>query len=112
MKKKTIPIYIESENGHDTLEVPKAEVQAEVTKQVKDGKWATLEKKDGSTEVITKDDLDEEDKELATAWKDSFNPTKPGDAPANTPCRTSTSNIAKKFEKVTSVTCTSKAKGG
>jgi len=111
MAKKTIPIHIESENGHDTLNVPPNEVQAEVTKQVTDGKWATLEKKDGTTEVITEDDLDEEDKALADDWKKKFNPVKKSTV-ANPTKSSTTKDIAKKFEKLTSVTCTSKAKGG
>jgi len=49
-----IQFHIESENGHDTLEVPLDKLPEEVNKQLVDGKWVTVEKKDGSTEIITK----------------------------------------------------------
>lgn len=116
---KQIPVLIESENGHDEKLVPESNLQEEVTQQVKDGKWATLEKEDGSTEVITEDDLDDEDKELAAAWgglKGDSGTAKPKSSIPK-PSKSSTSSattksVAKKFEKVTSVTCTAKAKGG
>jgi len=82
-QEKKIPFLIESENGHDEKLVPESKVVEEAEKQLKDGKWVTVEKKDGSTEMITElpkakevitegadtpeeDDLDEEDKELMT----------------------------------------------
>jgi len=113
-KKQTlVPILIESKNGHDEKLIPADQVQEEVTKQVQDGKWATIEKQDGSTEVVTADDLDEEDKELMSDWgglKGDGGTSKPN--PVTATKSSTTKSIAKKFEKVTSVTCTSKAKGG
>src|SRR3990167_10254566 len=101
-----VPIYIESDNGHDTKLVPEDKVAEEVTKQVQDGKWATVEKLDVTTEIVTEDDLDEEDKALQSSWKDSFQTTKA------TQTTKPSATLAKKVEKVTSVTCTAKAKGG
>jgi hypothetical protein len=108
---KKIPVLIESKNGHDEKLVPQSKLQEEVTNQVKDGKWATLEKTDGSTEVVTEDDLDDEDKELQAAANWGSLKKDKGSTPK--PVKSSTTkSIAKKFEKVQSVTCTSKAKGG
>ncbi len=50
---RLVPFLIESENGHDTEPVPESEVPQKVGEQLDMGKWATVEKKDGSTEVIT-----------------------------------------------------------
>ena len=90
---KTIPIYIESRNGHDTLNVPEDEVQNEVEKQLKDDKWVTLEKENGNTEILTERDIhktitdDITDKTINEEW-------------------------AEKFKDVKSATITGKAKGG
>jgi len=51
----TVPFYIESENGHDTVEVPEDQVKEEVNNQIRDGKWVTVEKNDGSTKLHTKE---------------------------------------------------------
>ena len=113
MKEKKIPFLVESERGHDTTLVPENKVVDEAVKQLKEGKWVTTEKKDGTTEVITKDDLDDEDKALAEEWKGKFKtPTASTRPETSSSSATTTKTIAKKFEKVTSVTCTSKAKGG
>lgn len=127
---KKIPMYIESLNGHDTTLVPENKIVEETVKQVQDGKWATLENKDGTSEILTKadieetepdpndedkdedddDDLDEEDKELASGWQGTLS----GKAKTPTPVKPSkpSASLVKKFEKVTSVTCTKSAKGG
>lgn len=121
-----IPIHIESIRGHDTLEVPEDKVQETVTEQLKQDKWATVEKKDGSTEMLTKADIPaEEEEEEKNDWKNTFNgipkklqePTPdiktkdPGKAPS-TGKADKTKEYAEKFEGVESVTCTNKAKGG
>jgi len=83
---KTIPIYIESKNGHDTKNVPEDRVQEAVEEQLNDEKWVTTEKEDGSTELLTKDDVPiatDED----TDW-------------------------ANKFKNIKSATATNKIKGG
>ncbi len=92
---KTIQMLVESPNGHDTIAVPESEVQEAVEKQLKDGKWVTIEKKDGNTELLTEQDIPtqktiseaEVEKSDEEAW-------------------------AEKFESVESVTATNKAKGG
>ena len=92
---KTIQMLVESPNGHDTIAVPEHEVQEAVEKELKDGKWVTIEKKDGNTELLTEQDIPtqktiseaEVEKSDEEAW-------------------------AEKFENVESVTATNKAKGG
>lgn len=92
---KTIQMLVESPNGHDTIAVPENEVQEAVEKELKDGKWVTIEKKDGNTELLTEQDIPtqktiseaEVEKSDEEAW-------------------------AEKFESVESVTATNKAKGG
>jgi len=84
---KTIPLLVESKNGHDTFDIPNEpkEIQNAVEKELKDNKWVTTEQKDGSTEILTEKDIPatDEDKE----W-------------------------ANKFENVKSATSTEKANGG
>jgi hypothetical protein len=92
---KTIQMLVESPNGHDTIAVPENEVQEAVEKELKDGKWVTIEKKDGNTELLAEQDIPtqktiseaEVEKSDEEAW-------------------------AEKFENVESVTATNKAKGG
>ena len=49
---------IESENGHEEQEVKKQEAEEKIKRELKDGKWITLEKKDGKSELLTDKDLD------------------------------------------------------
>lgn len=118
-----VNMLVESENGHDTVDVPKEKVEEQVKEELKKDSWVTLEKENGKTEVLTKkdlpDDLDEEDKKLQEQmksakdkkadWKKSF-------APKTTFPKSTTSstnkNFSKKFEKVRSVTSTKTVKGG
>ncbi len=113
-----IPFYIESKNGHDTLNVPDKDLQNETEKQLKDGKWVTLEKKDGSTEILTEKDLPKQEPskqpaEKKDSWKETF-----GDNKKTETNSTATSSTAKKtdfaktFSKVQSATATNKGKGG
>ena len=111
---KIIPVYVESNRGHDTLNVPANQLQNAVENQLKDNKLVTLEKKDGSTEILTASDIPKEEKSIENDdWKNSFNANKP--AAAVKPAITTTNDKkewAKKFEKVKSATSTNKAKGG
>jgi hypothetical protein len=59
---KTIPMYIESENGHDEIQVPENQIQGKIEEQVKQDKWVTIEKQDGATEILTKSDIPQEQK--------------------------------------------------
>ena len=82
------PLYVESKNGHDTIEVEQEELMEEVESQLKDDKWVTTEKTDGSSEILTQQDIpSDEEKQEMEEW-------------------------ANKFENVRSATATSKAKGG
>lgn len=64
---KTIQISIESDNGDDTLIVPNtpSDIQNAVEVQLKDDKWVTMERTDGSKEMLTASDLPEKKAELA-----------------------------------------------
>lgn len=92
---KTIPMYVESPNGHDTIDVPEDDLQDEVEKQLKDDKWVTTEKEDGSTEILTEADIPKT-KTLSPAVLE----------------KSEEQEWAEKFEKVKSATVTNKAKGG
>ncbi len=96
-KMKRIPIYIESKNGHDTLDVPENKVQGEVEKQLKDGKWVTTEK-EGQTEILTKEDMP---KSATTKTIDTSKVSKSQEE-----------EWADKFKNIKSATATEKAKGG
>ncbi|MFH2106502.1 MAG: hypothetical protein ABII22_04525 [Candidatus Micrarchaeota archaeon] len=113
-----IKLYIESKNGHDEIDVPKGQLQGEVEKQLNDNKWVTLENKDGTTEILTKKDLPQEEKK--EDWKSTFQTPAPtssngqsSPAPAKpVPQASQVKTFAKKFEKVVSATATHKIKGG
>ncbi|MEK6876783.1 MAG: hypothetical protein AABX63_05180 [Nanoarchaeota archaeon] len=121
---RTIPVYIESSQGHDTLNVPQNQLQKTIEGQLKDDKWATMEKKDGSTEILTKSDIPkqeqpaqnepkEEKKDVNDEWKNSFSAVKGIETPSvNTSSSSPNKQWAKKFEKTKSATVTQKAKGG
>jgi len=121
-------VYIQSEAGHDTIETDQAKLPGVVAEQLKDDKWVTLEKKDGSTEILTKADLpteeaededaeddvdeelDEEDKKIQQegGWANTFKETK------TTPSKkvVTAAKFESRFENVESATATHKAKGG
>lgn len=119
-----IPMLRESLNGHDTLDVPKKDIEEKVKTELKDGKWVTLEKEDGTSEVLTKKDLPEEEpkKPAAGDWNKVFSAKKTTEiTPAVTTNKpvipqttksSSTTNFSKKFEKVKSATSTKTVKGG
>jgi len=108
---KEIEMLIESENGHDTKLIPEDSVPMEVSEQLKEDKWATVKKTDGSTEVLTKADSPSDDD-----WKKSF--TKPASKEVDAPTGKSSipksvvSDFKNKFKDVESVMVTKKAKGG
>jgi hypothetical protein len=64
---KLIPFLTESMNGHDTEQVPESQVPAKVEEQIGKGNWPTIEKKDGTTEVVT---------EKKENWGDTFKDVK------------------------------------
>jgi hypothetical protein len=91
---RTIKMFVESPNGHDTIEVPENKVQEEVEKQLKDDKWVTIENEQG-TELLTEKDIP------ATKTINETGVEK-----------TDEEKWAEKFENVKSVTATNKVKGG
>lgn len=78
-------MLVESKDGHDTFELSKDEAKEETQKQLKEGKWVTVEKKDGGSELLTEKDLPEPKASEDEDW-------------------------AKKFENVRSITATGKVK--
>lgn len=61
---KTIPLLVESKNGHDEEQVPESQIAEKTNEQLADGKMVALEKED-TTEVLTE--------EVPKAnWKDKF----------------------------------------
>jgi hypothetical protein len=61
---RTIPLLIESKNGHDEEDVPESQLPEKTNEQLAEGKMVTLEKED-TTEVLTE--------EVPKAnWKDKF----------------------------------------
>ena len=92
---RTIPMYVESPNGHDTIDVPEDDLQDDVEKQLKDDKWVTTEKEDGSTEILTEADIPKTKTLSSTVLE-----------------KTEEQEWAEKFENVKSATVTNKAKGG
>ena len=70
---KKMKVLIESTNGHDETEVPQEQAQGFIEGQLKENKWATLEKKDGDKELVTEKDIPkEEDVEKMKEWADKF----------------------------------------
>lgn len=79
------PLYIESKNGHDTENVPEEELQQRVESELRNDRFVTIEKDNGSKEILTEQDI---------------------------PTTSEEEQWAEKFESIKSVTSTNKAKGG
>lgn len=82
-----IPFLVESPNGHDKVEVPKENAGEVVKEHLRDDKLVTIEQDGGTTELLTKTDLPKDDPQ-------------------------STSEFARKFERIKSATVSNKIKGG
>jgi len=80
-----IQFYIESKNGHDTENVPEEELQQRVETELRNDRFVTIEKQDGSKEMLTEQDI---------------------------PTTSEEEQWAEKCENTKSVTSTNKAKGG
>ena len=106
---KEIEMLIESNEGHTTKIIPKDKVPEEVSKELKEDKWATVKKTDGTTDVLTKADAPAEDD-----WKTSFAKPKANDV--DTPGKSIPDSVVdefkNKFDNVESVMVTKKARGG
>lgn len=136
MNETKIPFLIESGNGHDEKQVSLGDIQSEVEAELKKDKWVTIEKADGSSELLTKkdipededeevDDRDEEDieadedakdQELLAGFKKDTGKAKPINKKTVTATKTATPSVkeewSSKFEDITSATATAPAKGG
>ena len=135
--KTTIPLYIESERGHDTIDVPNnpADIKEAVENQLKDEKWVTVAKEDGSSELLTEkdipkeedeedvdidaiaDEVKEEEKAIPDKWKDAFTtknqPVKPSKAKGTyVPPVKPKEEWEDKFQNVESACAINKVKGG
>ena len=134
---KTVPFLIESNNGHDEKQVSLGDIQGEVEAELKKDKWVTIEKTDGSSELLTKkdipaeddedesDDRDEEDieadedakdQELLAGFKKDTGKAKPINKKTVTATKPTTPSVkeewSSKFEDIKSATATAPAKGG
>jgi len=111
--KQTIPLYVESANGHDTFEVPKEQIQEKVEEQLNQDKLVTLEKTDGQTELLTKSDIptadEDEEEELDEETEGTIILSS---ATTKKAVMSKEEEWAAKFEETKSATSTHKAKGG
>lgn len=72
-----IRMFIESQDGHEEKEVSQEKVGEEVKKQLEDGKWVSVEKRDGEKELLTQKDLPKgENPEENMKWAERFENTK------------------------------------
>ena len=102
---KKIEVLIESDEGHTTKLIPEDNVPKEVSDELKKDQWATIKKKDGTTNVLTKADTPKEED-----WKTSFAKAKPK-TDTSIP-KSTVDNFKNKFQDVESVMITKRAKGG
>lgn len=111
-----IPFLIESKMGHEEKLVPEDKLVEEVNKQVEDGKWVTLENKDGTADMITKpiETKPAEQQKIAgkvnlDALDDDEEESAKSDTSASTPEK---SDWKGTFGGVKSATATNKLRGG
>lgn len=121
---KVVPFYIESVNGHDTEFLKQGKVlQDEVEEHLEKDEWVSLEKPNGSTELLTKDDIPKAEAQTGTETpkdqptKEEWEKVLKGekidkDKPKPVEKSKQQKEWAEKFEKVKSATATTKAKGG
>lgn len=70
-----IRVFIESQDGHEEKEVSQEKVGEEVKKQLEDGRWVSVEKRDGGKELLTQKDLPKENPEENMKWAERFENT-------------------------------------
>ncbi len=117
-----IPVWIESDNGHDELNVPEEKLEQEVEKQVKEGNWATVEKTDGSSTILTQKDVKDETggSSKSKDWTSLFAPMRSSEGSPKLPELNPESKVASNMPNksrvdsnaIKSVTVTRKAVGG
>ena len=99
---REIPFLIESDNGHDEKLVPEDKLAEEINKELQANKMVVVEKKDGTSEMLTSaappktEEADEKEEEDAPGQTSLFGKKAPDVKPT----------------EVKSVTSTSKMKGG
>lgn len=102
--------YIESNNGHDEINVPDDQVAAKVDEQLDAGKWVTVEKQDGSSEILTN-----KEEAKTVDWASVFSKkTTPTPTAAVSDDEAAVKDVLSSEEKKPEpkVTCTAKMKGG
>ncbi len=143
-----IPLWVESPRGDDRLgtrpdgkvvsdfearekgiqfvpDIPKEKIQEAVEGQLKDDKWVHIEKSDGSSELLTKKDMQKARQFTFGAEGEIVAPpAPPSKAPLvkepektqeetkSTSCKTQKEVWESKFENITSAMATHKGKGG
>ena len=85
----TVDFLIEDETGHSTEQIPTDKVEEEVNKHLKDGKWVTIEKKDGTSTLLTEpkkeetnpptSGVDSKSEKKGSDWKNLFGTKKDSD---------------------------------
>ena len=100
-----IQMYRETaEHGHETIDLEPTEVKEAVEKELDNDRWVAVEKKDGSSEVLTKEDTKE------PSWKDMFG------KPKTTAVKSTTTKAPPRevihTDEIESITSTMKARGG
>ena len=122
-----VPLFIESERGHDLDFVPIADLPGTAENLLKDDKWLVVEKEDKTTEILTEmpkagegsdvpvssNPSGEQPKSDNDNWKDTFKQAAPQETTPQQP-QSSAPKKEENFEwnKVRSVTAINKAKGG
>ena len=122
---KQITLFKESPLGHEEVQVPLNAVPNVVKQELQEDKLVTIEKKNGETEVLSKNDIDLDfDKELEAldTLKKEDKVTEKKQTPAEKRAKTREANLkvkadkneawANKFKQVKSITSTGKARGG
>ena len=79
-------VLVESRDGHEEREVPKDQAPEVVRRELERGRWVSVERKDGSVDMLTKSDLPKDD-DPPSLW-------------------------AERFERVKTIISTNKVKGG
>ena len=123
-----IPLFIESERGHDIGFVPQADLPGTAENLLKDDKWLVVEKEDKTTQILTEmpkasegnnapagsNPSGEQPKRDNGNWKDTFKQSTPQETTPqqNTPKPQPKKEENIEWDKVRSVTAINKAKGG
>jgi hypothetical protein len=107
--KKEIPVYVESERGHDTEKIGEKEVKEKIEELVKKDMVVTVENKDGGTTIIPE----------KKSWENIFKTPTMENKSKSKSTTTSTKSTPRKEEPylldlkgIKSITATHKIRGG